>query len=286
VDVVASLKHLKALRVEQWKYRRYPKVSEPLRRIGDLEHFSVGVRDFNIDVLKEGNPLATVLANSLSTLRTLDVPSSALFLFFGSSEFTQKSAPDAGTAVFCALESLTMRSSHGESAHAQALLRHVDFTNLTELATDDWGSSLYQELANLSKHYKFKLRRLRTCFNKALQVQSGEHERLIAAIISLISTFNTLESFQIDNHLCKNEQAGHSHHYVPLRDGLLQAIMKHNKLRSLRFSLDWSDQVFPCMSVEDIRSIISGLPHLEEVAFAPDRLLDDSDVVSLLFIFV
>lgn len=284
---IASLKSLKALRLVQQKLvpRNLDHISEtlePLSEIKNLKHLSVesvGYYHFN-----QGNILRSMLLNSASTLQSLSIWSYNVATNFMTG-FPEIVAKDKVLSqreyAFAALNSLELHGLSFDEQFVSLLQKALDFMALRDLSIDGQQLDLFlQRLADLArlssnKGTKISLRSLTIDMNLTDQrATTRQVDGSISAASCFTSAFDTLTSLEIKSF---------QHHRTAIIDpisisSLVQAITKHENLRTLKFSYTGtsSDYRVAFLGASSVAAIIDSCPHLQELEFAPQ----ESEIVS------
>jgi hypothetical protein len=228
----------------------------------------------------------SIIKNSRTTLVSLDIqvdglsPNDELFVNERSNATGNK---ETG---FDVLQSLSLNCYRLEDGAAEALLRTIDFTKLTELTFGDFGdgsSSIFLRLAELartstSQGIYMNLRSLIMSLREFSHTATPEEiNSRAAAKYGFISSFDNLKALELKDYGQYPEQVTTN---PGLALTLLQAILKHKSLKSLGISYQgkMSGLAIPYLSATTIGAIVDGLPELEEFEFAPV----EADIVSKL----
>lgn len=278
---IASLKNLQAIRLRSNNFERG--AMKPLAKIRNLKHLSVddsGVGSAAID----DNVIQPILQNSTSTLLSLDVKIHSYATNF-LKDWEKKDSTDSTVSSqnhdFVALKSLTLSGISFDAAFIKSLQKAIDFMGLRELRLGSLslGDHLFfQHLASLtpSSQNSATSVSLRTlCLDMSerdgLYMQRpGEKTVVFEAKCRFISSFDTLTTLILEDYGQYSKEITTN---PGLPDILLQAIIKHKNLRTLRIPYrgQYSTCKIPYLSAATIATIIDNLPQLQEIEFAPEE---------------
>jgi hypothetical protein len=264
---LASLRNLKALRLF------YPRDFSSLdftllATIKNLKHLRLsGYRN-------SGNapaPEQSLLQNSTSTLQSLVIETNSYHgsLFDG----WESKSPD-GLHDFAALKSLSLSNMGGSASVVKSLDRAFDFMALQELTLHhykDTDGVLLQHLTKLasSSQGAIKLRTLNLDMTDTSWPNPPTEDKIVFdANCRFISSFDTLTTLDLSTF-------GQYAEGIPTNPGfsnvLLQAILKHKNLRTLRIYPVGTPSGLknPWLWATTVQTIVEGLTHLREFGFAP-----------------
>jgi hypothetical protein len=232
--------------------------------------------------------MQSIIKNSTSTLESLVVKTDKLLtdnhllVHWGekgpASAMSKAAEPER--AAFYTLKSLNLTTNRLETDAIAQLHRSIDFTKLDELVIGPFGSEnclLFRNLAALtdplsSQGANMKLRHLCVSMKGEYRLDLTPEE-IIARLETkcrFISSFDSLETLQLD---CFGEHPKNATIGPRLTDMLLQAILRHSNLRTLRIfrSVTTSTLAIPNLSAKAVGQIVDGLPWLQEFEFMADR---------------
>jgi hypothetical protein len=272
---IASLKSLQALRL----LSENPEVEAmtPLAKIKNLKHLSVenGSSD-------ENNVVQSILLNSTSTLQSLVVMTNLYATSFLQDWEKEVSADDALAKQkhsLTVLKSFTLGGASFDATSIKSLQRAIDFMGLRELTLgrlSDGKHLFFQHLTSLTTFSQnnatgISLRSL--CLEMRDERYGEPFEQTQAnfeAKCRFISSFDTLTTLEIKDY---NQYPATIATNPGLSDTLLQAILKHKNLRSLKISYSGvlSGCKIPSLSAKTIAAIIDNLPQLQDLEFAPEE---------------
>jgi hypothetical protein len=269
---VASLKNLQALRLLSNKSEYEARA--PLAKIKNLKHLSVedGFSDKN-------GVIQSIVLNSASTLRSLAVTTDPYTTGCFQDWEKMVSANDPLSREKHSLTVLKYLSLCGmsfDTAFIKSLQKAVDFMGLRELTLGhlaDGKHILFQHLTTLttSSATGICLRSLSLDMSESWYGETPEQvQTTLAAICYFISSFDTLTTLEIKNF---NQYPD----TIPVNPGLphalLQAILKHKNLKTLKISYAgmMGGRRIPFLSAKTVSAIIDNLPHLQDFEFAPQE---------------
>jgi hypothetical protein len=280
---IASLKNLQALRL----LLKEPEVGAmtPLAKIKNLKHLSVENGGSN-----ENSIVQSILLNSTSTLRNLAVKTHSYATSFLQDWEKQVSADDSLVKQkhsFTVLKSFTLDGISFNATFIKSLQRAIDFMGLRELTLghlSDGKHLFFQHLTSLATSFPnsatgISLESLR------FEVSDGRYRQTLEqtqtnfeAKCQFISAFDTLTTLEIKDY---NQYPDTITTNPRLSDTLLQAILKHRNLRSLKTSYTGavSDCKIPYLSAKTVAAIIDNLPQLQNLDFAPE----EAEIVGTLY---
>jgi hypothetical protein len=267
---LASLKGLKALRL-------YPSNNvyvdmSPLARIKNLKHLDIqGSGGYgNSDVMQ------SILRNSMSTLEGLVVQTST---YAGNFFQDWEGKVMRETHDFTALKLLSLSGILVNENVVKSLYKAIDFMRLSELTIADFEDDdalLMQHHTRLAISSQgtdagINLRTLSLKMSDGKYTHTSRQNRVdFEAKCRFISTFDTLTHLDLPDYGQYSDDIATN---PGLSSVLLQAILKHKHLRTLRISYTGitSGLKIPYLSATAVGAIIDGLPHLQEFEFAPEE---------------
>ncbi|KAJ3542865.1 hypothetical protein NM208_g3876 [Fusarium decemcellulare] len=259
-----------------------------LRKMKNLKHLCVNDPGFCSKTLRDDNALQTILLNSRSTLRSLAIhlsPHSITFLQNWEQQALKHGVRKDQKHSLTALESFYLSGAPFDWHFVQSLDRAVDFARLRELTLGRLSRGqifLFDYLAQLlslprATTESIKLRTLSVEMSAGGR-RAGQNPAEISALehtkYHFLASFNTLQSLEIWNYDDYQDP-------IPvvsgLSDTLLQAILKHENLTTLRISPmgPYRDTRIPFLSITTVAALIDNLPRLQEIKLAPEE--DDID---------
>ena len=270
---LASLKGLKGLRIVGTSSEA--DATEPLEKIKNLQYLSVEAHRYDSAFTK---CTTNMIGNSLSQLRNLALETTfdPAILF-----------PAPGKSGLNNLTTLKLRGYSSDGRGIQSMLKVVDFAGLRELHLGSNMDISRLLLDHLSIYFSSRKPGKEIALQKLFIDASLRHRRddteglayRVPSQCQFLSSFDTLKYLEIQEY--NQYPDGSTPESPELCDTLLQAILKHRNLKSLKFSYRGmlSGCTIPYMSAETVKSIVSNLPDLEDFQFAPE----ENDIVSFLF---
>ena len=291
---IVALENLTALRIT---FRYMSSISDndaiPFAKLRALEHLAIKSGTFRGLRSGEGKVLQTILARSLSTLRSLDIGTS----FLGSNfleKFEDRIQVHDGEALqqphyFTALKSLTLAGHCWEGDGALLwtdLNNSIDFLQLRDLSLSlprDGKVTLFRHLEDLfgkADKRSVKLRSLSLEMHAA-EPNVAASEEVLEGIYRFIASFDTLTSLILYEH---NIFHFHSVGNPGVSERLQQVVIAHKNLESLKFIYhgvpDSLDDIYrprtPYFSAEAVEIFTKNLPRLRVLELPPE----DKDLVS------
>ncbi|KAJ3548774.1 hypothetical protein NM208_g852 [Fusarium decemcellulare] len=291
---IASRKNLKALRIYAFNSSTYESIKEetalPLKQLRNLEHLNIQSPSWSALVTNDNDILQSILLNSLSTLKSLDIYTSKWGSDFLADWEDQIKArnPNAMKQAhdFTALKSLSLRGVRFIEDEGpglmQTITRAVDFLQLRELKLADLDQgklTFFKHLEDLfSKAEKgtVQLRKLSLDMD-ADAPNSMAAEVLLEGIYRFISSFDTLGALHFHDYNKYNDGKGND---PGLSRTIQQVIVKHKDLESLRFSYRGLSKI-PLVSAKTLRILTKNLPRLRELEFCPEETEMDELTLAL-----
>lgn len=280
---IASLKNLKALRLVSRNTDHKNESLESLSQIKDLKH--LGVENLGYYDLNKDNIVRSMLLNSSTTLQSLGIWTNSYGPgFIDSWEEVVSANPSLRNRKYTlvALKSLTLHGTSFTATLVTALQRAIDLLSLRDLSLDgNYLEFFLRQLADLAATSSNSgtavgLQNLTLELGRpAHGMAAGQIPAKIAASSSFISAFDTLTSLEIKNF--------HHHQTIPVdalsTEALIQAIIKHKNLKTLRFSYAGTSHEYGGLFLRatSIAAIVNALPYLQLLEFAPQ----ESEIVSL-----
>jgi len=272
---IASLKNLQALRLHSGRASVENEAMEPLATIGNLKHLSVEIGSHN-----HPNVIRSILWNSRSTLRSLDITSSrdlSNFLKAWDKTVSTDVDPAPHTPTLTALKSLALCHVSFDAASFKSLQGALDFMNLRNLTLGriPAGTDLFFQYLSRSaisakeKGTSIGLRNLSLEMREDSYAQTPEGMSLKSKC-QFLATFDTLTNLELIDY-------GQYQKTVATNPGLptalLQAILKHKNLKSLKMTYNGiiSGYTVPYLSATTVGVIVDNLPELQEFVFAPEE---------------
>lgn len=279
---VASLRELKALSLNASDAS-----SEDISPIAHIE----GLKHLNLQLGWGGGPNIgqRLIRNSMSTLRTLAIASNSSYYhcFQNWDQIAGPSGPhdsDSGSR-FSHLHSLQMTHLLIDEEFIKIFQRVIDFAKLRELdigfLVDDhvvfWPFLTGLVASFKSKNVDLHLRVFSTDMrDERHSYTSDQRAARVAVKSAFIASFDTLTTLELRNYGQFDPKQ------IPinpgLSDNLLQAILHHQNLTTLRMSYVGviSGLEIPYLSATTVSKIIDGLPVLRHFEFAPDETQIDA----------
>ncbi|KAF4465876.1 RNI [Fusarium albosuccineum] len=276
---IASMKNLKALNLDTHKFEKDS--MGPLDKLKNLQHLSV--EDYNWSSgMGTNNVIRAILLNSRSTLRSFSMQTSSYSTdFLKDWEKLVKLISAAASSQAHDLTSLKSFSLSGprfdEDDFLKSLTRAVDFIGLRELKLgrlSEGKDSFFNHLTSLTCSTPSKDISLRTLSidmsDDSLMDTPEQTQAYYASKCAFISSFGTLSTLELKDH---NQYPEAITVNPGMSDVMLQAILKHENLTTLRISYRGitSGLKIPYLSAETVAKIVNNLPPLEEFEFAPEE---------------
>ena len=272
---IASLRNLQALQL--LSIEAEAEAMKPLANIKNLKHLSVETGNSD-----EYDILQSILLNSTSTLRSLAVKTNLYATSFLQDWEKKVSADDALAKQkhsFAVLKSFSLCGVSIDATFIKSLQRAINFMGLHELTLGSITHCkhlFFEHLTSLaiSSQNSAKGIRLRTLCLEMSRFRYGEtieHTQTnFDAECHFISAFDTLTSLEIKDY---NQYPDTIATNPGLSDSLLQAILKHKNLRSLKISYlgIMSGRKIPYLSATTVAALVDGLSQLQELMFAPEE---------------
>ena len=249
-----------------------------LATLKDMQHLVVKDCGMGGDKAEAGNVVRSVLLNSASTLRSLEIRSNSWKLDFLCD--WDKIASENGTFLrqkhdLTALESFTISGYSFDPHFIKLLDRAIDLMALSELSVgrlERNKSLLFDHLTDLSTSLQtagmpIGLQKLQLAMWDG---RSTEDHDATAARIRFVSSFNTLSSLEIAGY---NQYPAEITTNPGLPKVMLQAILNHKNLKNLRISYNGllSGLKVPYLSAATVKTIVDSLDQLEYFEFAPQE---------------
>jgi hypothetical protein len=292
-ESIAAQKNLKALRlcVGDGSSSDLEDEAAPLTKLSNLEHLSILSRSWGSLVTTREKILQSVLLNSLSTLKSLEISTSKWHSsFLGDWEDQIKARnPDAMEQAhdFTALRSLSLSgvAFAGDFCETMmpSLTRAIDFLQLRELTLKDLSEgkvTFFKYLEDLFRGADkgtVQLRKLSLDMSGDDDSQSYvTTEYQVEGIYRFISSFDTLTTLEFAEHNMYNSAVESN---PGLSRRLLQVVLNHKELETLRFTYRGSgsgDYRVPYVPAKTVQILMKNLLNLRTFEFAPD----EDDLVS------
>ncbi|KAM0350999.1 hypothetical protein ACHAPU_002777 [Fusarium lateritium] len=255
-----------------------------LANIGGLEHISITNSNFGGALLSSKEKLLqSILLNSLSTLKSLEVLTSKYYSDFLADWNDQIKArdPDAmqNAHDFTALRSLCLSGIQFMGQFCgnvmPSLTRAIDFVQLRELTLMELNEGKVAFYKHLEDTFRaadkgtIQLRKLNVQMKKERGIDShATTEYQLEGIYRFISSFDTLTSLKISDY---NQYNNAVETNSGLSRRLLQVILNHKGLKTLRFSYRFPNGAFepPFLDANTVRLLVKNLPVLRIFEFAP-----------------
>ncbi|KAH7009707.1 hypothetical protein EDB80DRAFT_641816 [Ilyonectria destructans] len=278
---IASMKNLQALRLFSTDFEAG--ALKPMAKIKNLKHLSMQDHGYMSNLEDEDNIMRSILINSMSTLQSLVVETNSYasnFLKDWEKKISARGATGSQKHDLTALESFGLSRVSFDATFIKSLDRAIDFVGLTQLTVGrlSHGQHLFfQHLTGLTSSAQssaadISLRTLNLEMAEESYVQTPA-ENLVdfEAKCRFISSFDTLTTLILPDY---NQYPREIATNPGLSNMLLQAILKHKKLRSLKISYSGiiSDRKIPYLSAATVATIIDALPELQDFEFAPEEV--------------
>ncbi|KIL87192.1 hypothetical protein FAVG1_09747 [Fusarium avenaceum] len=294
-ESIAAKKNLKALRlcVVPGGSGDLMDQAAPLAKLGNLEHISVVNRSWGSLLAGKENILQSMLLNSLSTLKSLEVGTNVWysdFLADWENQIKARNSDGLGQAHdFTALKSLSLSgvAFSGEFCEnvMPSLTRAIDFLQLRELSLKDLRQgkvTFFKYLEDLFRGADkgtVQLRKLSLDMAGDDDSQSyGTTEYQVEGIYRFIASFDTLTTLEFAEHNIYNSAVESN---PGLSRRLLQVVLNHKELETLRFTYRGSGSGSyrtPHVNAKTVQILMKNLVNLRTLEFAPDE--DDLDAMS------
>jgi hypothetical protein len=287
-ESLSKLKNLKSLRLEPYQRSISSEAIIPLAKLSNLEHICIEDGSWGSIAVTDEKVLQSMLLNSLSTLQSLEVRTSQYYSDFLVDWEDQVRArnPDALKQEhdFTALKSLRL---HGICFTGDFcgnvmpnLTRAFDFLKLRELKLmrlEEGQLTFFKHLQDLfSKADKRDIHLRKLCLEMkgpgyGYESSYAEVEVHLEGMYRFISSFDSLTSLEIHDYNMYNKNVQSN---PGLSRRLLQSIVKHTELETLRFhyrhmgSEPWE---IPFVSAETVNILVKNLPQLRVFEFAPQE---------------
>ncbi|KAF7558270.1 hypothetical protein G7Z17_g49 [Cylindrodendrum hubeiense] len=255
---------------------------EPLGRIKNLKHLNLEAFGYNRFEVKHDKSIQSILLNSRSTLQSLAVKTSSFMSNFLQDWEKRKSEDHATTNQphdLTALKSLTLKGQSFDEDFIKSLRQAIDFIGLRELTLRHLSEGkhlLFNYLISLttsseSPATEISLRSLQLDMADDRYGRTPEQLQVdFETKCRFIASFNTLTTLILDDY---NQYSTQIAVNPGLSNTLLQAILKHEHLRTLKISYIGiiSNRKIPYLSAETVATIVDNLPDLQEFEFAPEE---------------
>jgi hypothetical protein len=277
---LASLKNLKTLRLVSSEFKAED--MKPLAAIKNLKHLWIFDNSLSGNSVDKRNVTQSIIRNSLSTLQSLAVETCMYSLHLlqdWESNVSGKVASLRDSHDLIALKSLLLSGIDIDTTVIKSLHKAIDFMQLDELTLVDFHdvdgvfSEYFTSLATLAQGTAkgISLRRLSLKMsNDNILYTSEQKNAELDAKCRFISSFGTLTALEL---LDYGQYPKNITTNPGLSDMLLQAILKHKHLRTLKIHYVGirTDSNVPYLLATTVGTIIDGLPSLQEFEFAPDE---------------
>jgi hypothetical protein len=248
----------------------------PLANIKNLKHLSI------VNGINWTEFCQIILLNSMSTLRSLDIRTNQYALNFLEDWERKTSGHHALTKQnhgLAVLKSFTLSGASIDVTFMKSIPAVIDFMRLRELTLEHlYGDKhlFFQHLTSLMESSQnnatgISLRTLRLEMAESGYMAAAEETQTNFGVkCRLISSFDTLTALETKGH---NQYSDTIAINPGLSNELLQAILKHRNLRSLKISYDGilSGRKIPYLSASTVATIVENLPQLKIFEFAPEE---------------
>ncbi|KAL5589940.1 hypothetical protein FOVSG1_011807 [Fusarium oxysporum f. sp. vasinfectum] len=285
-ESLSKLEKLKSIRLHPYEHSIKSEAMIPLANLHNLEHICIEDRSWDPIAVTNDRPLQSMLLNSLSTIRSLEVRTAKYYSdFLGDWEGKLKARkPDALEQEydFTALKSLTLHGISFSGEFCKNVMpnftRAFDFLKLRELNLMDLEEgqlTFFKHLEDLfSKADKRDIHLRKLCLKMkgpGHNSSYAETEVHLEGMYRFISAFDSLTSLEIHDYNMYNSAVQSN---PGLSRRLLQSVVKHTGLETLRFhyrhmgSESWE---IPFASAETVNILTKNLPSLRAFEFAPQE---------------
>lgn len=274
------MKNLQALRLFSTDFEAG--ALKPLAKIKNLKHLSMQDHGYISNLEDKDNVIRSILLKSMSTLQSLVVETNSYASNFLKDweKVSARGATGGQNHDLIALESFGLSGVSFDATFIKSLERAIDFIGLTQLTVGrlSHGQHLFfQHLTSLTSSAQSSAAdiHLRTLRLEMAEESYGRTpaENLVdfEAKCRFISSFDTLTTLILPDY---NQYPREIATNPGLSNMLLQAILNHKKLRSLKISYSGiiSDRKIPYLSAATVATIIDALPELQEFEFAPEEV--------------
>ncbi|KAM0325589.1 hypothetical protein ACHAPQ_007989 [Fusarium lateritium] len=294
-ESIAANKNLKALRlcIGDGSSRDLEDEAAPLAKLSNLEHISILSRSWGSLVATREKLLQSMLLNSISTLKSLEVSTSRWYSNFLEDWEDQIKARNSDSLDqahdFTALKSLSLSgfAFAGEFYEnvMPSLTRAIDFLQLRELTLKDLSEgkvTFFKYLEDLFRGADkgtIQLRKLSLDMSGDDDSQSYvTTEYRVEGIYRFIASFDTLTTLEFYEHNMYNSAVESN---PGLSRRLLQVVLNHKELETLRFTYRGGgsgDYRVPYVPAKTVQILMKNLLNLRTLEFAPNE--DDLDAMS------
>ncbi|KAF9779120.1 hypothetical protein IL306_002348 [Fusarium sp. DS 682] len=267
---LAGQKNLKALNV--YANNLGESEAKPLAKIQNLKHLVIHVHGFDRPNFHKENIPLSLIFNSRSTLRSLNVETGTFF-----SGFLEDWPKNTSLT---SLKSFHLTGASINEALKSALANAIDFVALEDLKF----GYLSQDLTILFKHLsdifskardgndktEIKLRSLALDMGReTFFAAEEEQEANVDARIDFISSFDTLTCLELHDY---GQYPQETLANPDLKRTLVSAILKHKNLNKLKISYRGvtSNYKMTCLEPATIAKLVDNLPELKHFEFIPE----------------
>ncbi|KAF5989321.1 hypothetical protein FBULB1_1064 [Fusarium bulbicola] len=266
---LASQRNLRALNVSAGNLGESE--AKPLAKIKDLKHLAIHLLGFASPNFRKDNTPLSLILNSRTTLRSLDIETGSFSSVFLDDWPKGKS--------LTSLKSFSLTGATIDEDFLNSLANAVDFVALEQL-----------KFGYLSHDLKILFEYLSDVFSKArdnqkaeiklrnLDIEMGketsfavpeEQEAHVDARIDFISSFDTLTCLELHDYGQHRQEITVN---PGLKSSLVRAILKHEKLTKLKISYRGvtSGYKITCLEPDTVSTLVDNLPQLKVFEFIPE----------------
>ncbi|KAL5609809.1 hypothetical protein FOVSG1_004490 [Fusarium oxysporum f. sp. vasinfectum] len=266
---LASQKNLRALNVSAGNLGESE--AKSLAKIKDLRHLAIHLLGFASPNFRKDNTPLSLILNSRSTLRSLEIETGSFSSVFLDDWPKSKS--------LTSLKSFSLTGATIDEDFLSALANAVDFVALEELKFGYLSHDLkilFEHLSNIfskardDQKANIKLRSLEIEMGKETSfVVPEEQEAYVDARIDFISSFDTLTCLELHDYGQYRQEITVN---PGLKNSLVRAILKHEKLTKLKISYRGvtSGYKITCLEPDTTLTLVDNLPELKVFEFIPE----------------
>ncbi|EGU80182.1 hypothetical protein FOXB_09311 [Fusarium oxysporum f. sp. conglutinans Fo5176] len=266
---LASQKNLRALNVSAGNLGESE--AKSLAKIKDLRHLAIHLLGFASPNFRKDNTPLSLILNSRSTLRSLEIETGSFSSVFLDDWPKSKS--------LTSLKSFSLTGATIDEDFLSALANAVDFVALEELKFGYLSHDLkilFEHLSNIfskardDQKANIKLRSLEIEMGKETSFAvPEEQEAYVDARIDFISSFDTLTCLELHDYGQYRQEITVN---PGLKSSLVRAILKHEKLTKLKISYRGvtSGYKITCLEPDTILTLVDNLPELKVFEFIPE----------------
>jgi len=245
--------------------------AKSLAKIKDLRHLAIHLLGFASPNFRKDNTPLSLILNSRSTLRSLEIETGSFSSVFLDDWPKSKS--------LTSLKSFSLTGATIDEDFLSALANAVDFVALEELKFGYLSHDLkilFEHLSNIfskardDQKANIKLRSLEIEMGKETSFAvPEEQEAYVDARIDFISSFDTLTCLELHDYGQYRQEITVN---PGLKSSLVRAILKHEKLTKLKISYRGvtSGYKITCLEPDTILTLVDNLPELKVFEFIPE----------------